>query len=55
MEKIEGINLKELVEECEVALAEERELEIEEIRNHIHASCGRSRRPTDLDLWMRPY
>lgn len=56
MEKIEGINLRKLVEECEVVLEKEREQEIEEIRDHIQRAYGRNKGAiTWLSPWMRPY
>ena len=42
MEKIEGINLKELVEECEIAL--KREKIAKEYDDHIQCVCRRSSR-----------
>ena len=56
MEKIEGINLKKLVEECEIALEEEKRWKIKEVLEKIERTCGRSNGTFPrFSPWMRPY
>ncbi len=55
MEKIEGINLKELVEECEIALKKEKEAKEKYWQSYWKLETEQAALDSVKYRWMRPY